>query len=141
MFSPTPPTVQVVVAVVVRDGTILIGRRRDDGRPLAGYWEFPGGKVEPGEQLVNALHRELIEELDLTVVVDRPLTMIRHAYPKAIVELYPFLCVPIAGDPKPLAVQELRWVTADALTTYTFPPANATLLEEVVRTVSGNAEY
>ncbi|QOV90204.1 8-oxo-dGTP diphosphatase MutT [Humisphaera borealis] len=125
------PPVQVVIGIVVERGRVLITRRHDDGRHLAGFWEFPGGKVEPGESLEDALRRELAEELDIKVSVRSTLQASTHDYPSATVVLHPFICDLSAGDPKPLASQEFRWVTLTELPDYQFPPANAAWLKSL----------
>jgi mutator protein MutT len=121
----------VAIGIVVRDGKVLICRRRADD-PLSGYWEFPGGKIEPGESPAECLHRELLEELAIGVCIRTTLDTIEYAYPHIKVHLHPFLCDHIAGEAKPLAAEELRWIRPTELADYKFPPANDDLLKHLL---------
>lgn len=121
----------VVIAIIFRDSKILIAKRRK-GDTFADHWEFPGGKQEPGESVVDCLHRELREELDITVDHLEPLAKIIHAYPEFVVCLHPFVCQLASGEPKPLACQHLAWVMPEELRQHQFPAANARLIEEII---------
>ena len=125
------PIKQVAIAIIVNAGRVLIAQRRATDA-FANLWEFPGGKVEPGETAEQCLLRELTEELGVTVAIIAPLTPLEHVYPKFIVQLRPYLCTLEAGRPQPLASQQLRWVDPPALASFPFPPANETLIEEVI---------
>lgn len=122
--------VDVVIAVVVRGGSVLICQRRSDD-PLGGYWEFPGGKREPGESNEQCLARELMEELAIEARPAEALAPIEHDYPHLRVRLHPYWCEHLAGDPQPLAAQQIAWVTADDLSSYRFLPANADLIRSI----------
>ena len=130
---------EVVVAVIVRNDEILICRRRDDAAHLAGYWEFPGGKREPGESIEECLARELREELAIRTHIVHVLTPIEHDYPAVHVRLIPFLCGPPDTDPRPVECQHVVWVAPNALQNYTFPPANARLIEQIAAHLSGRS--
>lgn len=110
---------------------VLIARRPKAG-VLGGYWEFPGGKREPGETLEACVVREFHEEVGLTVAVVEPLPVIEHVYDHGRVRLCPFICRWVAGEPRPIAVSEFRWVRPDELSAYRFPPANAELLRSLM---------
>ena len=118
--------IEVVGAVVERAGRILITRRRE-GTHLAGLWEFPGGKCEPGESLEEALRRELREELGVSVEVGDAVETIDWDYPEKRVRLAFFRCA-LQGEPRPLEGQEMAWVSPADLGRYEFPPADAALL-------------
>ena len=118
----------VAIGIVLRDRQVLICRRRA-ADPLAGYWEFPGGKVEPGETPADCLHRELQEELAIKITIRTALPPFEYTYPHAKVFLHPFICDQVDGDAQPLAAEELKWVTPAELASYRFPPANDDLLE------------
>lgn len=124
----------VVVAAVCRrdDGRILVARRPDH-KHLGGLWEFPGGKVEPDEDPVAALGRELDEELGVRLVGARPFTFARHAYSDRVLLLL-FYSVEIEGEPHPREDNPVRWVTAAELAELPVPEADrdaiARLLEE-----------
>jgi len=122
---------EVAIGIVVREGKILICQRPAEG-PLAGYWEFPGGKKEESETLEQTLVRELREELAIEVGGLEPLAEIEFEYPGARVRLHPFLCRHVSGEAVPLASQQLRWVRARELREYRFPPANDALIEELI---------
>jgi len=121
---------RVAIAVVRREDRFLIGRR-PAGRPLAGLWEFPGGKVRAGEALPDAARRECLEETGLAIEVVGQYPPVVHPYPHGCVELFFFACRPAASavDPKP----PFRWVDARALCQYEFPAANRRLVEQLAR--------
>lgn len=114
-----------VVAAVIRgtDGRILLAQRPAD-KHQGGLWEFPGGKVEPGEAVPAALARELHEELGIRVEQARPLIEVRHDYPDLAVLLDVWEVSRFAGTPQGMEGQPLAWVTEDALDDYAFPAAN-----------------
>jgi mutator protein MutT len=122
-------TIVVVAAVVERDGAYLL-TRRPDGSHLAGQWEFPGGKVEPGERLDECLRRELLEELAVHGLVGREILTTAHAYPDRNVELHFFECE-IQGEPSSLLAQEIRWVPRADLSRLDLPPADAALIRHL----------
>ncbi|MFP4145025.1 MAG: (deoxy)nucleoside triphosphate pyrophosphohydrolase [Phycisphaeraceae bacterium] len=111
---------------------VLIARRRQDG-VLGGYWELPGGKLEPGETPPECLAREMEEELGLSVAVGEPLPVVEHRYEHGLVRLHPYLCRAEGGRPRAIASSEIRWVGPGELDDYTFPPANGPLLEALCR--------
>ena len=112
--------------MIERDGEILITRRRP-GAHLAGLWEFPGGKRQPGEDLDQALRREIAEELGISARVEDKIETIDWAYEDTRVRLHFFRCTAL-GEPRPLEGQEMAWVSRADLGRYEFPPADAALL-------------
>jgi 8-oxo-dGTP diphosphatase len=122
--------VEVVAAVIRKDGKILITQRPDDVH-LAKLWEFPGGKVEPGESLEGALQREIREELGVRIAVWDEFYTVEHDYPGKSVRLHFFNCVIEEGTPEPLVVADLRWVLPVELAHFEFPPADARLIEKL----------
>ncbi|MEW5773988.1 MAG: (deoxy)nucleoside triphosphate pyrophosphohydrolase [Thermodesulfobacteriota bacterium] len=102
------PEIQVVAGILWRDGRFL-AVRRPEGKPLAGYWEFPGGKVEPGEGLEQALVRELREELGLTPLRFALWREKTHVYPHMTVRLHFFRVAEHAGTPLSLEGHAIRW--------------------------------
>jgi len=127
--SGTLPFVLVAACVLLDgDGRILIAKR-PEGRSLAGLWEFPGGKVEPGESPEHALIRELAEELGIDIAAAdlTPLTFASHAYPNFHLLMPLFLCKRWRGTVAPHEGQELLWVKPAELVSYAMPPADEPL--------------
>jgi 8-oxo-dGTP diphosphatase len=123
--------VEVVAAVVERGGRYLITRRLE-GTHLAGLWEFPGGKILPGEKPEDALRRELKEELGVEAAVGEPIQTVDWTYPEKKVRILFFRCA-LAGEPAPLEGQEMRWVGSTDLRSYNFPDADTTLIARLSR--------
>ena len=120
----------VIAAIVEREDLILVAQRVA-GTHLAGYWEFPGGKLEPKENHRQCLEREMKEELDATVEVGPIIHSTSFAYPKRTVELHFYNCV-LTNEPTPLLGQQLRWVSRPQLETLQFPPADLELVRLLV---------
>ena len=113
----------VVAALVRRDGRVLMSRRRSDqAMPL--LWEFPGGKVEPGEAPVDALAREVREELGCEVRVGRIHEVVFHAYEAFDLVMLVYGCEIISGVPAALQVAEVAWVQAAELPGLDLLPAD-----------------
>jgi len=120
--------VRVVAAVVRRGGQILISRRHAHAE-RGGQWEFPGGKVEPGEGEPEALRREIREELGCEVTVGRLIVRHAHRYPDLEVELAFFACrLPPGAEPRAIGVAALEWAEAGALAAYDFCEADRPVL-------------
>ena len=117
---------EVVVAVIERDGRFLI-QQRPAGGLLAGLWEFPGGKVEPGESLTAALKREIREELGAEIVGLRRLTTVRHAYTRFQVTLHAYRCA--LRDPGFEAGRSRRWVTLASIRKYPLPSGSVKIVD------------
>ncbi len=136
---PANPRIDVVIGIVYWEGKVLVGKRTH-GKPLPGYWEFPGGKVDPNESLEQALIRELAEETGLTVRPSQPIWSAEHLYSYGRVPITAWWCDCDIGDAKPLATDQLAWVNAGQLADLSFPPANTDLVAEVVRRMDGLKE-
>jgi len=121
-------TIDVTAGLVFRDGKLLITQRKPDSH-LGGLWEFPGGKIEPGESFEDALVRELDEELGIEVGVGALIEDITHDYPEKSVRLKFFKCRWLKNEPHPHDVHALAWIIRDQLRDYDFPAADARLLE------------
>lgn len=116
--------VHVAVGVIVaEDGKILIAKRPDQTHQ-GGLWEFPGGKVEQGENIVDALKRELQEELAIEVIATQPLIKIRHDYGDKVVLLDVHKVSQFNGNPRGNEGQPVQWVAAKDLRSFAFPAAN-----------------
>ncbi len=125
-----------VTAGVIQDGErVLIAQRPPEGM-LGGLWEFPGGKVEPGESLEECLRRELREELGIEVEVLEPMMTIRHAYTHMRITLHVFRCRWIGGTPQPIGCSDARWVRVDELDRYPFPNTDRQIVERLKRVQS-----
>lgn len=122
----------VVCAIIERDGRFLIARR-PEGRHLERKWEFPGGKAEPGETEIDALHRELYEELLIRVEIVERLTPVDHCYPERCLRLIPFRCRISEGEPVACDHEELRWIRIDDVQQYDFPEADTPVLAEYMQ--------
>jgi 8-oxo-dGTP diphosphatase len=117
------------VALIDADGRVLLAQR-PPGKSLAGLWEFPGGKVEPGETPEAALIRELHEELGIDTWASclAPLTFASHSYPDFHLLMPLFACRRWQGTPQAREGQTLAWVRANALKDYPMPPADIPLI-------------
>jgi 8-oxo-dGTP diphosphatase len=122
---------QVVAAVIVRDGKILICQRGQD-QPMPLKWEFPGGKVEPEEELRAALKRELDEELGIAATIGTRVTVIRHTYPNGNgVELHFYRVDEFEGELENRIFNDVRWVGRAELRSYDFLEADVAFITEI----------
>ena len=117
------------VALIDRDGRVLLAQR-PEGKSMAGLWEFPGGKVEPGETPEAALIRELHEELGIDTWASclAPLTFASHSYDEFHLLMPLFACRKWEGIVQPREGQALKWVRPTALRDYPMPPADLPLI-------------
>ena len=122
--------VSVVAAALVDAQNRILVAQRPEGSSLAGLWEFPGGKIEPGETPEAALVRELAEELGITVAPGslQPVTFVSHAYPGFHLLMLLYLCRDWRGTPHGREGQPLRWETTAALADLPMPPADVPLV-------------
>jgi len=111
------PQYIVTAAIIHRGQEVLIARRPQNGL-LGGLWEFPGGKIQEGEDLPACLRREIMEELGVEVLVGEPLGVYRHAYTHFKVTLHAFHCTLLRGEPEALHASEIRWVAPAGLSRY-----------------------
>ncbi len=118
LSRPETPHHIVTAAVIWRDEKVLLTQRPQQGL-LGGLWEFPGGKLQPGEDLVSCLQREINEELGVEIQVEGSLGVYKHAYTHFKVTLHAFAChLKNSAQPQPLQVDDLRWVEASELAAY-----------------------
>jgi mutator protein MutT len=127
----------VGIALVGRRGRYLI-RQRPPGTAMAGYWEFPGGKCEPGESPGAATARECLEETGLGVVVGRLRREFTYHYPHARVHLYYYDCALTEPDAEPDPGTGFRWVAAETMAGLQFPDANEPILHDLAREAREN---
>jgi len=121
------PDIAVALALVWRDGRLLV-TRRPSGVHLAGFWEFPGGKLRDGESPEACAERELREEVGVTGRARARRPPIEWEYPERRVTLHPVDCDWVAGDGDALEVAALRWIELAELAELDLPPANAGLV-------------
>lgn len=121
----TKPPVPVVCALIIRDGRVLIAQRPAN-KHLALKWEFPGGKVEPGEEAAAAIIREIREELGCEIQITVALQSVRHRYGRGEIELMPFLCLLATHSPEPQPHEHvaMAWVRAADLDAYDLAEAD-----------------
>ena len=123
-----------VVAAVARRGDAILVTRRHDRAERGGQWEFPGGKVEPGESEPDALRREIREELGCAIAVGRLILRHAHRYPDLEVELAFYACaLPEDETPRALGVAAIEWARAGTLASYDFCEADRPVLAELER--------
>ncbi len=119
-------------ALIDSDGRVLIAQRPPD-KSMAGLWEFPGGKVEPGERLEQCLIRELREELGITVKEEclAPLTFASHIYPDFYLLMPLYVCRRWDGFVAARETQQLKWVRPQELRNFAMPPADEPLISHL----------
>jgi mutator protein MutT len=123
--SSSGPVIHVVAAAVIDTAGRVLIAQRPSGKHMAGGWEFPGGKLEPGEERLAGLARELREELGISLIgTPRPLIRVRHAYPSREVLLDIWVVKRYSGEVRGLDGQALRWCVQDELETAELLPAD-----------------
>jgi mutator protein MutT len=139
--KPGAPLIHVVAGVLIDSQERVLIAQRPAGKHLAGGWEFPGGKLKPGEERVAGLARELLEEIGITIARPRPLMRIRHSYSYGDVLLDIWVVRSYSGQPQGLDEQALRWCAQEELATADLLPADrpivaALRLPEILTRVS-----
>jgi 8-oxo-dGTP diphosphatase len=118
-----PETIRVVAAVIERSGRYLITQRRPSAvLPL--MWEFPGGRVEPGETDADALRREVRHRVGVEVDPGQLISFVSHPYERYVVDLYLYECRLERGDPREINVNAFKWVSSAEFDQYPFTPAD-----------------
>jgi mutator protein MutT len=128
------PAIVVLAGVIERDGKLLVTRRLE-GTHLSGYWEFPGGKCEPGEAHESCLEREILEELNVAAEIGEEILITEHAYASRTVRLH-FRWCRITGEPTAVLGQAMRWITRDELGELQFPEADRELIDLLLKSTS-----
>ena len=126
-----------VVAGLIRRGNQILVQQRNPGGPRGLLWEFPGGKVDPGENDAEALARECREELGVSVRVDDLAAETVHAYEDLTVNLALYECTLVEGEPRNLSANAIRWVRVLDLTSLPFLPADVPLVTRLVALEKG----
>ena len=122
-------TIEVVAAIIIRNGQVF-ATQRGYGE-WKGWWEFPGGKMEPGESPQEALKREIREELDAEITVGQLLETIEWDYPKFHLTMHCFLCALISEDVHLNEHEAAAWLTKDTLHTVKWLPADEGLIQKI----------
>lgn len=130
--SCTPGRVPAAVAVVVENGYLLIAHRFPDVH-LPDLWEFPGGKIDPGETPEDCAIREVAEELGIAIKIDGLLLQRPYDYADRRVDLWFFVARRIEGEPQALGCREWRWVRPEELGRYRLPDASEPVLTALVK--------
>ncbi len=123
-------TLEVTAAIIRQDGKFLICQRPAN-KNCGLLWEFPGGKIEPGETGEQCIIRECQEELGVTLRVERELTDITHEYPDRIVHLHFFLCDIVQGELERKEHNAFAWITSEEIPQYEFCPADKKMLQSL----------
>lgn len=124
-------TIRVVAALVERDGRYLITQRRENAvLPL--LWDFPGGRVEPGESDEAALAREVGERLGAQVEVGQLISFVNHPYDRYAVDLFLYECRLLSDELECRAVKDYAWVTSKEMETYSFTPVDEASMSKLL---------
>lgn len=132
MMGAMRQTLVVAAGVIERRGRILAAKRKKDAH-LGGYWEFPGGKLEPEESPEECLVRELREELGVVVAPGKILEAVFHRYPEKSVLLLFYACELREGEPEALDCDEVLWVPREALASLPWAPADVPFVTKLAR--------
>ncbi|GAB4367293.1 MAG: 8-oxo-dGTP diphosphatase MutT [Spirochaetales bacterium] len=123
---------------ILQKGGKILALRRKEGTELGGKWEFPGGKIEPGETPETCLERELKEELDLEVVLGEALPPVLHSYPHRTILLHPYLCHSLSSIETMNDHDDLIWDTPENLRSLEWADADRKVLELYILRSGGN---
>jgi 8-oxo-dGTP diphosphatase len=128
---------RIGVAVIWnQSGQILIDKRKTGGT-MGGLWEFPGGKIEPGETVAECIVREIREELAIEITLGDHLITIEHTYPTFQITLIVHHCQHSSGIPQPIESDQVCWVNVSDLDKYQFPAANLAIIDAIQSGVRG----
>lgn len=127
--------IEVVAAILYKDGTYF-ATQRGYGE-LEGLWEFPGGKIEPGESHEVALKREIQEELGVDIAIEQHICTTNYDYPTFHLTMHCYLCRVIAGEIELREHKAARWLTPDTFSQVTWLPADEEVIEKLIVTNSG----
>ena len=132
MKNKKMPVIPCGVALIRRERQFLISQRNADDT-FGSFWEFPGGRRNPGERFEDCVVRETREELGVEVSVEKKFMEIRKEHNKKIIWLNFYLCAYLSGDPQPLECQKVLWADVSDLKNYNFPPANERVIDGLLK--------
>jgi len=119
------------VALIDPDGRVLLAQR-PEGKSLAGFWEFPGGKREKDETIEDCLAREALEELGVRIQPERLLFKRDQGTPERRISLFFFFCKWMSGEPRAIDCKDFRWVSCEDIRERTFLPGDLEVLEDLI---------
>jgi 8-oxo-dGTP diphosphatase len=128
--------VKVAIAIIINNENKILIARRPEGKPHPGLWEFPGGKIEQGETVEDALKREVYEEVHLKVETAELFKQVQHDYKEELVFLNFMRVTKFTGDAIGKENQPIRWIKLQDLAKYTFPKASDVVIEQLLTTLS-----
>ena len=111
-----------------KNGELLIDQRLEN-TSMSGKWEFPGGKKEHNETIINTIEREIREEIDIIVDVKEKLLTFEHVHGHLKLTFIVYICEYLSGEPQPLASKRLLWISPSQLSEFSFPPANIKIID------------
>lgn len=130
---PMEKIIEAVAAVIEKDGKFLITKRLETS-PMGHCWEFPGGKVEPGESINDCIVRECMEEIGVVIQPLRYLQDKFYDYPHGKIHLHFVLCQIVSGEPQTLQCREARWIEPHQFIDFEFPPADREVIAQLQET-------
>ncbi len=125
----------VAIGILINNQKQVLVEQRGEHLAYAGYWAFPGGKVEKNENIAEALHREMLEEIGITVESAEPLIQLQFQYPDKIVDLHTWKIIKHSGIPSGCENQLVRWVDKNELSQLKFLPPNKKIVEAVMELI------
>jgi len=134
--KPSIPHYMVAAAVVVKEHMAFLAQRPVDGL-LGGLWEFPGGKLQEGEDLKTCLKREIMEELGVDTEVGSPFGVYKHAFTHFRITLHAFCCHFVNGVPRPMEAQDIRWVPMNELHSYPMGKIDRQIAKQLLQAYTG----
>jgi 8-oxo-dGTP diphosphatase len=126
-MKPSNVPINVVCAIIERNGKFLAAKRSNT-QSHPGFWEFPGGKIDPSETGEQAILREIKEELGIEIAIREALPSVTYTYPGKTIALHPFVCTIQSGNPKALEHEEIIWVDNTTYSNLNWLPADISVL-------------